>query len=184
MANNATNVSVGKPKVAGSIYMAPLGTTLPTDSTTALGAAFTALGYVSEDGLTNRTEIDGSEVLRAWGGDAVNTVDGTKTDIFEFALIEALNADVLKAYYGSGNVTETSGAITVAVDGSLPAHAVYVVDMLLKGNRAKRIVIPDGAVTELGDIVYQDDALIEYPITLTAMADTSGKTHYEYIAAA
>lgn len=184
MANTATNVSAGKPKTAGSIYMAPLGTTLPTDSTTALAATYVALGYVSEDGLTNRTEIDGSEILRAWGGDAVNTVDGTKSDIFEFSLIESLNADVLKAFYGSSNVTETNGAITVTAKGDLPDHAVYVVDMLLKGNRAKRIVIPDGAITELGDIVYQDDALIAYPITLAAMADTSGNTHYEYIAAA
>ena len=51
--NNAQNVSVAKPKVGGAIFVAPLGTDLPTDATTALDAAFQNVGYISEDGLTN-----------------------------------------------------------------------------------------------------------------------------------
>ena len=44
------NVSAGKPKVSGAVYRAALGSTLPTDATTSLDAAFKELGYVSEDG--------------------------------------------------------------------------------------------------------------------------------------
>ena len=38
--SNAQNVTVGKPKVGGAVFRAPLGTELPTDATTALNEAF------------------------------------------------------------------------------------------------------------------------------------------------
>ena len=47
------NVSTGKPSVSGGIWIADAGTTPPSDAVTTLGADYTALGYVSEDGLTN-----------------------------------------------------------------------------------------------------------------------------------
>ena len=73
MPNLATNVTVGKPKASGGVYSAPTGTALPTDATTALNAAFTSLGYCSDDGLTNSIELENAEI-KAWGGDTVLTV--------------------------------------------------------------------------------------------------------------
>ena len=48
-----SNVSTGKPNVAGAIFCAPIGTTLPTDTTTTLDAAFKEMGYAAEDGVVN-----------------------------------------------------------------------------------------------------------------------------------
>ena len=36
---DASNVSFGKSKATGAVYVAPAGTTVPTDATTALAAA-------------------------------------------------------------------------------------------------------------------------------------------------
>ena len=53
MANNANNVSAAKPGISGAIYRAATTTTLPTTADGSLDAAFTCLGYISEDGITN-----------------------------------------------------------------------------------------------------------------------------------
>ena len=69
MANISTNVSTGKPKISGGVWVAPSGTSLPTDATTEL-SGFTCLGYVSEDGVENSNDMDVAEI-KAWGGSIV-----------------------------------------------------------------------------------------------------------------
>lgn len=183
MANTVTNVSAGKPKVSGAIYRAPLSSTptLPTDATTALGTEFKALGYVSDDGLTNTNSPD-SETIKAWGGDTVLTIQTEKPDEFQLTLIEVLNTDVLAAVYGASNVTGTiESGITVRANADEPEEAAWVIDMVMRGGVLKRIVIPDGKVTEIGDIEYTDEDAVGYELTIQAMPDASGQTHYEYI---
>lgn len=181
MANTATNVSTGKPKVSGAVYRAPLGTTLPTDATTALDNAFVCLGYVSEDGLANSNELETSEI-KAWGGVVVYRSLTGLTDEFKLTLIESLNQDVLKAVYGDSNVVTLSGGDTkVTVKAEDPVEAVWIFDLVLRGGKAKRIVISDGAITSRDEITYNDSDAIGYGVTVSAYPDANGKTHDEYI---
>lgn len=181
MSNNASNVSTGKPKVGGAVYAGATTATLPTAADSAL-TGFTCLGYCSEDGLVNSTDID-SDTVKAWGGDTVLTLQTGKVDSFQFTLIESLNADVLKEVYGASSVTGSALAtgISVAVSSKALEARAWVIDMILKGNVLKRVVIPNGTITDIGDIEYKDDDAIGYQITITAVADTSGNSHYEYL---
>lgn len=178
------NVTAAKPKVGGAIYVGATNATLPTDATTAIGSAFTELGYASEDGLTNSSSPE-SDSIKAWGGDTVLTLLTAREDTFGVTLIEAMDPEVLKLVYGDTNVTGTlaTGITVNANAGDLGEHA-FIIDMVLKDNAVKRIVIPIGKVTEIGEITYSDSDAVGYELTITCSADASGNTHYEYIKAA
>jgi hypothetical protein len=178
---DAANVTAAKPKVAGAIHVAPLGTELPTDATTALAEAYQSLGYVSKDGVTNSNSAT-SESTTAWGGDVVLDGQTDKPDTFKYTLLEALNPDVLKHVYGDTNVTGTlSQGIKVTANRDEAKECVVVVDMLMRNNAAKRIVIPRAKVTTVDGIAYRQGQAVGYGVTVSANPDSTGNTHYEYI---
>lgn len=180
--SNASNVSTGKPKVSGAIYRAPVGTTLPTSASATLAGAFNELGYVSEDGVKNSNEPS-TENIKAWGGAVVLVVQTEKKDEWTFKLIESLNPNVLETVYGASNVNYSvvNGTISVSAKPDQLEDASYVIDTVMKGGALKRVVIPKGSLSNLAEIVYKDNEAIGYEITVSALPDSSGVTHYEYI---
>ena len=180
MGNVATNVSTGKPNISGSVYVAPIGSPIPTNPTSILPAEYTCLGYVSEDGLENSNEMDVS-VIKAWGGMIVYRSLTELNDTFSLTLIESENVDVLKTVYGDSNVTvDASGDIAVTVKADDPQEKIWVFELTLRGGRARRIVVPDGAITSREAITYNDSDPIGYGIEVSAYPDANGETHKEY----
>src|SRR5699024_9137021 len=165
----------------GAVWTAPLGTELPTDALAELGPEFNSLGYISEDGLTNENTPE-SENIKARGGDTVANVQTSKEDSFTYTLIEAMNVDVLKQVYGEDNVKGTlETGIEIKANNKEHEEHSLIIDMILKGGILKRIVIPSGKVSEVGEIAYADEEAIGYETTIAAIADEEGNSHYEYI---
>lgn len=183
MSNNNAYVSTGKPKIGGAVFRAPLGTTLPTTADGALDADFVNLGYCSEDGLTNNNSKE-TESIKAWGGDTVLVVSTEHTDEFGVTLIEVTNPDVLKTVHGDDNVSGAlATGLTVSVNSEELPESAWVIDMILHGVM-KRVVIPKGKVTEVGEVSYKDDDAVGYELTITALAGgfaNDEDTHKEYL---
>lgn len=179
--NNAANVAMGKPKAGGAIFRA-VGTIaeIPTTATAALGAEFKNLGYASEDGLTNAVSTD-STSIKDWSGQEVLKEQTSREESFKFTLIET-NAETLNAIYGEENVSVVTDSIAVIHNGAERVYAAYVFEILLGSGRVKRIFVPRGMITEVGDITYKNGEPIGYEVTVSAMPDTEGNTAYSYIA--
>lgn len=184
MGNTASNVSVGKPAIGGAIWRAPKGTTLPTDPTASLAAAFKCVGYISADGVTNSQARETSEVV-AWGGDVVGNPQNKKTDTFKQTMIEGLNLEVLKIVYGDSNVEGSSleQGIVVRANAKELDHAVYIIDRIYNDGTKSRTVIPDAQPIAVDDITYKDTDPIGFPVTLVAHPydGYNGDTHREYL---
>jgi len=175
-------VTAASPRTTGVVYRAPAGTTLPTDATSSLSSAFVSLGYLSEDGFTNNYERS-SEDIREMGGAVVLTVQTETTDKFQFKLIDALAPEVLKAVYGDSKVSGTlATGIDVTVDGSEAEESVWVLETIMRDGALQRIVIPDGKVSEMGEVAYRRNEAVGYDITITALLDSvAGFNHKTYI---
>jgi len=179
--NDVTNVSVGKPKAGGAVFVAPANTVAPKDAIATLGQAFQNVGYCSEDGLTNAVTTESSSI-KAWGGDEVLNIQTSRSETFAFAMIET-NEAALRQIYGEENVTLGTDSLSILHNSKLKTNHVWVFEILLTNDRVKRIVVPCGKITTVDDIAYKDGEAIKYGVTLSALPDTDGNTAYEYIAA-
>lgn len=160
MANNANNVRVG---VTGSAYVGATSATAPTTATSSL-SAFTELGYIHADGITETRERSTNDI-RAWqNSDLVRSVVTDGSVSFKFTLLEATK-DTLELFYGS-TVTTSNGSIEVnpVSTGGRKSFVFNVVD----GDKLIRLYIPQGEVTAVEDVTYVNGDPISFGITITA----------------
>lgn len=178
--NDSTMVSLGKFKVGGYAYWAPAGTTPPTDSATALPSAYKLLGYLSEDGLTNTTDTDTTEIKDA-NGTTVMKIITSYAESYQFALLEVLRAESAKLRYNSDAVTGTDKSMTIKHQMPSDEDFVLVFEIAMSGDVKDRLVIGNATRAEFGDRqVHAGDPQV-YDITVSANDMGNGVTAIEYI---
>jgi hypothetical protein len=171
--------------VTGDVYTAPLATALPTDTDTALNAAFAAVGYISEDGLTTSTSVDITDI-KAWqNGTIVRKVQTSHDYTVSFSMLET-NEKSLQVYYNSYTAGPTTASGVVAITGAQGYRGAWVFDTLDSGGTTDgqiRIVLPDAQVTEYEDVSYVNGDAVMYGVTVTAYPDSTGTKAYLYFEA-
>ena len=178
-ANSTDNVSSTKGVRGGYIFVAPVGTTLPTDYSTALPTAYKCLGFISEDGYVETVDSD-SEDLVDMNGDLMDSPQTSRVESAQLTLAE-IKAMTLKLMYGDENVTDKAGVITVKHNGNSNGTWVVVLDLLLKNNRKWRKVVPLFQCSELDDLTLAVGELAARALTAKYLTDETGNTCYDYI---
>lgn len=178
--NSTANVSYGKFKSGGYFFLAPSGTELPADNTSVLNAAFVNMGFLSDDGV-NFSDSSSTENAYDANGDSIATSNGDIEKTFTVTFRE-IKSDSLKVLYGSENVTDEGGTITVHDKGPNASTYVGVFEILLKDGRKWRRVIPQCQPGELGDQTIAYNELVGREVTMTALLDsTTGSYYIDYI---
>lgn len=152
--------------------------TLPTDASSALDAAFSEIGSVSDDGITEQTSQANTDVFQWQNNALVRTIKGQYTKTFQFEAQET-NLVTLGVQFAGSTITQTVEGVTIAEKPPVPDVRNWVFHGI-DGARALRLVIPRGEVLERGDVVWSAAGVTIYAWTLRCYVDSSGNVAYRY----
>lgn len=171
MTADASKVRVG---LTGAISKGALGTTAPTDATTAIAVGFVDTGAISEDGVTLTLPDSGDKTtIKMWqGGAQVRTLRTVSEDLpqLSFTMLET-NKGTVETYFDT-TVTQTASHGTFDYTVKTPTAFAYVLD-ILDGAVSHRFHIPRAVKASVGDLVYKNDEPIGYEVTLDMEKDST-----------
>ncbi|MGW4028254.1 phage tail tube protein [Streptomyces sp. NPDC004838] len=146
------------------LYAAPVGSTAPTDTTTAWAAAWKAAGLLSEDGASESRDQDSTDHY-AWGGVLVRTTRGKHKRQIKVTCLED-NLVVFGLVNPGSTAVTTTGTTTRTVKVPTSDPRAFGLE-LRDGDIVKRRVIPKGEVDEVGEVTLSDSELTAYELTIT-----------------
>jgi hypothetical protein len=155
---------------SGSVYVAPLDTTVPETPATPLSAPFVELGYVTEDGVAfnNAPTV---EEIRAWQKAVPVKRFVTGRDAVVTFTLQQFNPDNFALAFGGGEVTEVDPGIfqfEPPSDTDALAEWLLVVDSH-DGDIDDRWVVWRGSVMDAVETSLQRTGPSLLPISFAAL---------------
>lgn len=160
--------------LTGHLYMAPVGTTMPTDTSTPLSGGWEELGYTSDDGVSFAVDTS-TESHTPWQSRRPVRSDVTdQTETLTFTLWQT-NADNLKLAYGGGTITAGTGDDVIftppaAVTDDDKAFVFEVQD----GAVIDRFLIYRGSPTLSGDVVFNKSDVTGFELEVVVLDTEDG----------
>ncbi len=179
---DASQVTIGAAKVTGAIYIAPNGTTLPADATTALANTFKLLGFTSDAGVQIAEERE-SESITAWEGRTkILDLVTSYTESVAFMPIQC-NQEVAELTWGADAVVVDSqtGAMTAKHHGGILDPVAIVIETAPRTGIVKRYCLT-GRLKERGEQTMDGTQVDGRQLTFESVADSNGFTMYEHTA--
>jgi len=166
-----TEVQIGTPNGPG-VWVAPVGTALPTDCKTAFATPWLNLGYLSDAGPTigqNTSKQD----MTPWQSVAPIRSVITGRDVTLHMIFWQLNVQTLGIYFDADQPvpSPTDGSFTMPVRVDKGGHQYAVAIDSLDGVKVLRVGFTRALLTDAGDMAITRGATIPLEVTLTAQAD-------------
>lgn len=172
MAKDADQIVVA---ASGSVYVAPVGTTVQTDPAVALSTTFRELGYVTEEGVTFSDAPDIESIMAWQKATAVREIVTGRSRSASFSLEQWNDATFPLAFGGGAWSDEGSGVYKFSPPGENDAldEKCLVVDWA-DGDRNFRFVAYKGSVTEGVETQLTRSGAAVLPIKFDILANDSG----------
>ena len=165
---------------SGELFVADVGSTAPTDVSTALNASFKGLGYTQEDGATISRSLD-REPIPAWQSLQPLGYIYNGGELTVAAAMLQSNNEVASLWFGGGDFAETgvgSGEykadMPTVPEGVERALVLEWTDTRGATDIKSRLFIPRAEVTDTGDVQISRGGATAFQITFSALAPSSG----------
>lgn len=172
MATNANNARIWGGD-SDSIWLAPVGTALPTTIDAAPGAGFEDVGWIHEDGITE-TANGSKEVIRGHQGAGVvrTRMSETGTSIAFTALEDKAQTNALRYNEKSSTVAAGVRQVTRGPGQRVSARAA-VIDFYDIDNETvkKRLCIPRLEIVPSGDKTFSNSDISGYEFESEVIGD-------------
>ena len=171
---NVKDVRIGAPEqsTTGAII---------TKAAVTLNQAFEGDEYVSQDGLTLAPSMSTTEI-KDWSGATVRKVLESFDGTLSWTMIST-NEGAMKVAFGDAHVTKNAATAThgTQIQAAVGAHmpdAQSWVFLMKDGDARVVIVVPNGQVTEIGEVTFASNAAIGWQVTLSCYPDTNNECIY------
>lgn len=171
-----TAISGGGSAGTALAWFAAVGSTAPTDSTTALAVAFKDAGWCSADGLTGKVAVEKNTVKPFGATSPVTEVVTSTEESFQVTFLES-NAIAVAVYFGKGltSIVPGTGTGVFSVStGTASLQRYAAVFDVGDGTNTIRHYCPQVSVTDRGDFTLKPGEPVSYSVTLTAYVGSDG----------
>jgi hypothetical protein len=175
MTLDATQIRVAG---TGAIWLAPVGSTLPTDSTTALDAAYHNLGY-AKTGFTVTPSLKTTPVMGWQSTQILRLINTELSRKYGFEL-QQTNIDTAALAWGGTVVPGTAGVYSITIPSAVTTMEHSLVIDWSDGTDNQRLVLPRAAVLTLPVIKGDRTAETTYAVEFQELIPATGDSLYIY----
>ena len=169
------DAKLGKGLGTGMFYHAPAGTALPESPLASLGAQWTHVGDVSQDGISLNPNMSATD-FKNWANRIVRSVLTESSAEIPVPVIDTTE-ESLKTVVGAENVTVVAASsahgklvkANLSLD-ALPEEEAYLF-LMKDGDDAIAIGCTHGQIKSIDAVAFQPYNLITWTPTITALGD-------------